>query len=129
MRVRTTSALAAMLLALVPLSLVAPALAAEPSVLAQAPDTTDEGDELIGEEQEQEGQEGGTEGEGEGEGQAEPEAEVGSGEDETGAAETEAGPLWTYQMSKIVIVLLLLMGLGIAGAYYQFVVKRQRQGF
>lgn len=39
---------------------------------------------------------------------------------------TEAGPPWTYQMARISLVVLVLMGLAVAGAYYRFVVQRQR---
>ena len=49
--------------------------------------------------------------------------------DEPAPAEEEAGPVWTYQMSKIVIGLLVLMALGIGGAYYKIVAKRQKEGF
>jgi hypothetical protein len=37
-----------------------------------------------------------------------------------------AGPPWTYQMSKISLVLLALMLLAVAGAYYRFVFVRRR---
>jgi hypothetical protein len=73
--------------------------------------TTTEGDE--GEDQESGGQD-------------EPEAETGSGADQTEEAATETGPPWTYQMARIALASLLLLGLAIAGAYYRFVVMRQR---
>jgi hypothetical protein len=41
-------------------------------------------------------------------------------------AEKVAGPPWTYQMSRIALLLLALMLLAVAGAYYRFVFKRQR---
>jgi uncharacterized phage infection (PIP) family protein YhgE len=37
-----------------------------------------------------------------------------------------AGPVWTYQMSKITILLLVLMVLAMGGLYYKLVVKRRR---
>ena len=37
-----------------------------------------------------------------------------------------AGPVWTYQMSKITILLLLFMILALGGLYYRLVVKRRR---
>jgi hypothetical protein len=88
-----------------------------------------EGDEgVVTEEDESQGQETQTGSEEGGEGQSEPEAETGAGEDEAGEASTEAGPVWTYQMSRISIVLMVLLVLGIAGAYYNFVHKRQKEG-
>lgn len=56
----------------------------------------------------------------------EPEAETGSGADQTEEAVTETGPPWTYQMARIALASLLLLALAIAGAYYRFVVQRQR---
>lgn len=37
-----------------------------------------------------------------------------------------AGPVWTYQMSKITILLLVLMILAVGGLYYRLIVKRKR---
>lgn len=37
-----------------------------------------------------------------------------------------AGPIWTYQMSKITIFLLVLMVLAMGGLYYRLVAKRRR---
>ena len=59
-------------------------------------------------------------------GQDEPEAETGSGADETEEAVEETGPPWTYQMARMALAALFLLGLAIAGAYYRFVVLRQR---
>lgn len=76
----------------------------------------------------EEGENPGT-GEDDGQGSSDPEAETGAGEGETtGEEEVEAGPVWTYQMSKIIIALLLLLLLAIAGAYWRFVAQRQRAG-
>jgi hypothetical protein len=49
-------------------------------------------------------------------------ADEGQAED---AAEEE-GPPWTYQMARISLALLALLALAIGGAYYRFVVMRQR---
>lgn len=54
-------------------------------------------------------------------------AEEESGGQEAGSAE-ETGPLWTYQMSRIGLVLLVLLLLGVAGAYRNFVHKRAKEG-
>jgi hypothetical protein len=93
-------------------------------VFAQQGDEADTGDPT-GAEEEAEGQEGQG---GDGEGAGEPEAETGAGEGEQEEAAEEEGPLWTYQMARILLVLLVLMLLGIGGAYWNFVAKRQRQG-
>lgn len=86
--------------------------------------------EVGGEESNQQsesGVSGGDEGEDqEGGGQDEPEAETGSGADQTEEAVTETGPPWTYQMARMALAALALLGLAIAGAYYKFVVTRQR---
>lgn len=85
----------------------------------------------IGTEENTQQSEGGTTGGDEGEDQEagggdEPAAETGSGADDTGEAVTETGPPWTYQMARIALASLLLLALAIAGAYYRFVVTRQR---
>ena len=84
----------------------------------------------VGGEESTQQSEGGTtegdEGEEEAGGQDEPEAETGSGADETEEAATETGPPWTYQMARLALGALALLGLAIAGAYYRFVVMRQR---
>jgi hypothetical protein len=54
--------------------------------------------------------------------------ETGAGEGEQAAETEEVGPVWTYQMAKIVIVLLFLMALSIGLSYYRLVVRRQRAG-
>lgn len=97
---------------------------------AQEVGETEEESGITGEEGTQQ-QEGGTsegdEGaEQESGGADEPEAETGSGADETQDAATETGPPWTYQMARIALASLVLLGLAIAGAYYRFVVMRQR---
>jgi hypothetical protein len=96
-------------------------------VLAQQPggdqedpgDPVDEGDAGdMGEELEQ----------GEGEGQDDPDTQTGAGEDEQTEAEPEEGPVWTYQMARISLVLLALMLLATGLAYHKLVTKRQRTG-
>ena len=127
---RTRLALLLALVLLVPAigALTAPALAASGITLAQ--DTGGEGVDGSDEGGVGEGSEGEAPGAGEedGEGASDPDAETGAGEGETQEAEVEAGPVWTYQMSKILIALLLLMLLAIGGAYWKFVAQRQRAG-
>lgn len=107
---------------------LAPAHAAETITLAQdtGGDSVD-GSEDGGVGEGEEGENPGT-GEDDGQGSSDPEAETGAGEGETTEGEVEAGPVWTYQMSKIIIGLLLLLLLAIAGAYWRFVAQRQRAG-
>lgn len=102
-------------------ALAAPASATEAFVVAQP-----EGDAEPGGENVEEGVESGTTGGDteEGEGQEDPGAQTdpGSGEE----AETETGPPWTYQMARIGVALLVLLGLAIGLAWYRFVGSRQR---
>ena len=109
MRSRWAILTAALLVALIS---AAPALAASSgSVVAQA----DQGDsETQGEEDS-----GGS-------GQSDAEAETGSEEEATGEAEVEAGPPWTYQMARIIIVLSVLLGLAIARWYWKLVGSRSK---
>lgn len=100
-------------------------------VLAQEVGEGGEEEADVGGEEESEQSEGGTTEGDEGDdqesgGQDEPEAETGSGADDTQEAATETGPPWTYQMARIALASLALLGLAIAGAYYRFVVMRQR---
>lgn len=100
------------------------------AVLAQEVGEGEEEGDLGGEESSEQSEGGTTEGD-EGEdqesgGQDEPEAETGSGADETEEAATETGPPWTYQMARLALGALVLLALAIAGAYYRFVVMRQR---
>jgi cobalamin biosynthesis Mg chelatase CobN len=62
------------------------------------------------------------------EGSGSTEAEVGSNEGQTETAETETGPPWTYQMARMIVVLLLLMMLALGFLYWRLVVQRQRRG-
>lgn len=119
---RRLSCLLALALLIVPVvALPSQAQGAERTFAQTTEEEEDEG--IVGEEEEAENP-----GTGEDEGQ-EPETETGAGEEETVEAEEEAGPIWTYQMSKIGLVLLFLMLLAIGGAYWNFVAKRQKQGF
>ena len=42
------------------------------------------------------------------------------------ATEVEVGPLWTYQMARMSLALLLVVLLGAGYWYYRFVVRRRR---
>ena len=99
-------------------------------VFAQEVGETEEESGITGEEgseQSEGGVGGGDEGDDqESGGQDEPEAETGSGADQTEEAVEETGPPWTYQMARMALGALVLLGLAIAGAYYRFVVMRQR---
>jgi hypothetical protein len=99
---------------------VAPVPAAGAPDRPFAQDVGEEEEELVGEEEEAEGQEGG--------GEAETEGEVGAGEGETEGAAEETGPPWTYQMARLGMVLLVVLGLAIGLAYWRLVAKRQRLG-
>lgn len=69
---------------------------------------------------------GDEEGPGEEGGEGEPAAETGAGEGEQEAAADEEGPQWTYQMSKITLVMLLLLFLAMGALYYRMIARRQR---
>lgn len=45
---------------------------------------------------------------------------------ESPVTEVEAGPLWTYQMARMSLALLLALLLGAGYWYYRFVVRRRR---
>ena len=76
--------------------------------------------------QEVETEEGEAGNEGEGEGQSDVDAETGAGADEQEAAVEEEGPPWTYQMARIGIVLMVIVGLLMGGLYYRMIASRQR---
>ncbi len=110
--------------------LVSSTALARQAVFAQEIGESEQESGITGEEGTQQSEGGVTEGD-EGDdqesgGQDEPEAETGSGADQTEEAVTETGPPWTYQMARMALASLLLLGLAIAGAYYRFVVMRQR---
>ena len=62
------------------------------------------------------------------EGSGSAEAESGANEGQTEAAEEETGPPWTYQMARMILVMLLLMAAAIGLLYWRLVVQRQRRG-
>lgn len=61
-----------------------------------------------------------------GEGQKDPEAETDPGAGEDAEATEEEGPPWTYQMARISIGLILLLGAGIALLYRRLIGSRQK---
>lgn len=79
----------------------------------------------VGEEDESEQGEGGNVGEGEGQSDADAETGAGEGEQEGGESEEE-GPPWTYQMARIGIGLMVLVGLMMGLLYYRMIASRQR---
>jgi cobalamin biosynthesis Mg chelatase CobN len=89
---------------------------------------TEDEEGVVTEEDESSQGEGGNEGEGTG--QSDPEAETGADEGETAEGESteEEGPPWTYQMARIGIVLMLLVGGLIGLMYYRMIVQRQKGG-
>ena len=76
--------------------------------------------------QEDETEEGEADNETEGEGQSDADAETGASEDEQEAATEEEGPPWTYQMARIGIALMLIVGLLLGALYYRMIASRQR---
>ena len=106
--------------------------AADETVFAQDPG--EGGEAPAGQEEEGEGQEaqgggeGGAEGEDGQESQSDAGTESGAGknQEEESAEAEEEGPPWTYQMAKITLALLFVVGLAIGLLYYRFVVVRQR---
>jgi len=77
-----------------------------------------------GQDDEGAGQESG----GEGEGQDDPEAETGAGAGESEDAAEETGPVWTYQMARMIVVLLVLLVVAIGFLYWRLVGRRRRSG-
>ncbi len=116
MRARLAVLLMAALASATLLQAFTPAASADVSLAQQ-----DEG--VVGEEDES--QQEGTDRRG-GEGQSDPEAETGAGEGETEGAAEEEGPPWTYQMARLGLVILALMGAGLGLLYYRLIVIRQR---
>ncbi len=68
----------------------------------------------------------GTDTEGGGESEGGEDAETGAGEGEQAPAAEEEGPQWTYQMSKITLVMMLLLCLALGALYYRMIARRQR---
>ncbi|HVF52127.1 MAG TPA: hypothetical protein VNC78_00815 [Actinomycetota bacterium] len=108
------------LLAILVLSVMAPwvsAYAQTPASTGADEDESTQGNELEGrssEEQEADAEGGG----------ADDEKDVGDAAEEE--AVEEAGPPWTYQMAKLSLGLLVLLGIAIGAAWYKFVGMRQR---
>ena len=90
---------------------------------AQEADTEEEG--AVSEEDETQQGEGSNTGEGEG--QSDADAETGASEEEAEGAATEEGPPWTYQMARIGLGLLLIVGLLMGLLYYRMIASRQRE--
>ena len=61
-------------------------------------------------------------------GQGDPEAETGAGAGEIEDAVEETGPVWTYQMARIVVVLLVFLLAAIGLLYWRLVGQRRRSG-
>ena len=119
MRARLAAALSLLVLCSV---IFAPAAHAASVTLAQEADTEEEG--AVSEEDETQQGEGGNEEDGVG--QSDADAETGAGQDEQEAATEEEGPPWTYQMARIGIALMLLIGLAMGLLYYRMIASRQR---
>lgn len=78
--------------------------------------------EQPGEDAETQGGEGQDEG---GAGQDDPAAETGADEGQTEEV-AEEGPPWTYQMARITLALLALLGLALVLLYYRLVAQRRK---
>lgn len=104
--------------------LPASAPAAPPHLVTLAQESGSD-DGSVGQEDESQNSEATTEDEGSGQSDADAETGAGGGEQE-GATEEE-GPPWTYQMARIGLVLMVLVGLGIGLLYYRMIVSRQRE--
>ena len=133
-RLASLSAIA-LLLTTLPILFALPAHASGPAVLAQTEevpeDSTGEGN--TGEQPGDSEVDGSTQGEETGgdettgqEGSGDESTEVGADEGETEPVAEEVGPPWTYQMARIVLVLLLFLVLGIGAIYYRLVASRRK---
>lgn len=120
MRVRLAAVLSLFLICV--FSLAPSIVHARTVTLSQEADTEEGG--AVSEEDETQGGEAGNEGEGEG--QSDADAETGAGEGEQEAATEEEGPPWTYQMARIGIALMLIVGLLMGALYYRMIASRQR---
>lgn len=70
----------------------------------------------------------GAEADEEGEGQSGTDAETGADEGEQAPAAEETGPVWTYQMARIGLGLLVLLLAAVGFTYWKLVAHRQRAG-
>jgi hypothetical protein len=117
MRARLAAALSVFLLLALPMAEVH----ARVVTLAQEVDSEDS---AVDQEDESQGSESGNEAEGEG--QSDADAETGAGAGEQEAAVEEEGPPWTYQMARIGIALMVIVGLLMGLLYYRMIASRQR---
>ena len=90
--------------------------------LAQPPGTNEDDEGVVTEEDETQQ----SDAESDGEGQSSTEAETGADEGETAEGTAEEGPPWTYQMARLGIILLVLVGALIGLMYRKMIVLRQR---
>ena len=109
MRVRIAAVLSLLLICL-----LIPASVAYAGTVTLAQDTETEGGEA------------GNQGEGEGQSDADAETGAGEGEQEGGESAEEEGPPWTYQMARIGLGLMLIVGLLMGLLYYRMIASRQR---
>ncbi len=115
-------------LAVLPMAAAPMVAAAGQAILAQGDVDEDERGDPVGEEDAPlPGEEIGEEGSG----ARDPEAETGPGEAEEvegaeGGEAAEEGPVWTYQMARIGLVLVLLLLAAVAFTYWAFVGRRQK---
>ena len=91
-----------------------------PASIAQARTVT------LAQDTETEQGESGNTSEGEGQSDADAETGAGQGEQEGGESAEEEGPPWTYQMARIGIGLMVLIGLMMGLLYYRMIASRQR---
>lgn len=84
------------------------------------------GDLILAQDTETEGGEAGNTSEGEGQSDADAETGAGEGEQEGGTSAEEEGPPWTYQMARIGLGLLAIVGLLMGLLYYRMIASRQR---
>lgn len=116
--------IAAVLSLLVLLFALFPSVGHAAMTLAQETETNEQ--ETVNEQDETQQGEGGDLGEGEGQSDADAETGAGSGEQEAGESTEEEGPPWTYQMARIGLGLMLLVGLLMGLLYYRMIASRQR---
>lgn len=110
-------------LALICLLVWLPSAGATTITLAQ--EDSGAGEEVITEQDETEQSE--ADDEEDGTGQSDTDAETGaSSEEQAGEAVEEEGPPWTYQMARIGIALMLLIGIALGALYYRMIASRQR---
>lgn len=102
-----------------------PTAGASTVTLSQESETDSEEGVVTGEDETQQG-EGTNEEEGEGASGADAETGAGADEQGSGSSTEEEGPPWTYQMARIGIVLMVLIGIALGALYYRMIASRQR---